>query len=189
MNRTKLNPNYTFDNYIVGDFNELSYVVAKTIVGEPAIKYNPFFIYGKEGKTHLIQAIGNEIEKLHKNKKVVYITSEILMRDLIEGLKKHNTDKFYDKYLEYDVLIIDDLQFIGGKEKTEEEVVNFLDVILKNNKQIIVSLGSDTDRYVKLIDHARCNYANGIITDIGNPNKETLKAIIKAMSNTNKSLK
>ena len=82
MSQTKLNPHYTFNNYIIGDFNELSYVVAKVVVNESVVKYNPFFIYGREGKIHLIQAIGNEIEKLYKNKRVVYITSEVLMEVL-----------------------------------------------------------------------------------------------------------
>lgn len=182
MNQIKLNPHYTFNNYIVGKFNELPYTVAEAVVNDPVGKYNPFFIYGGagQGKTHLIQAIGNKIKKLHKNKKVIYVTSEVLMDDLISGLRKKSLIEFQKKYLKYDVIIIDDLQFIAGKPATEEEVARFFDLLLKNNKQLIVSLGDELKHFIKLIGHARHNYVAGIIAGIGKPDEESRKAIIKA---------
>ena len=123
MKKIKLNPKYTLNNYIVGKFNELPYAVAKAVVNEPVAKYNPFFIYGGagQGKTHLIQAIGNKIKKLHKDKEVLYVTSEVLIKNLISVLRREKTpDEFQKKYLSYDVIIIDDLQFIAGKSATEE---------------------------------------------------------------------
>lgn len=186
MNQIKLNPHYTFKNFIVGKFNELPYAVAEAIVNEPVVKYNPFFIYGRagQGKTHLLQAIGNKIKKLHKDKKVLYVTSEVLISDLINVIRqKIAPDKFQKKYLKYDVIIIDDLQFIAGKKATEEEVVYFFDLLLKNNKQIIVSLGDNPKHYKKLIKYAKRNYEAGLIVDIGKPDEKDRKALIKAKAN------
>ena len=184
MNQTKLNPHYTFNNYIIGKFNKLAYAVAKSIVNKPIAKYNPFFIYGGagQGKTHLIQAMGNKLKKLHKNKKVLYVTSEVLMNDLISGIRKKTIGEFQKKYLRYDIIIIDDLQFIAGKKATEEEVVLFFDFLLRNNKQIIASLGDEIKCFVKLVDHTKRNYESGIIVDIGSPDEESRIAIIKAMA-------
>lgn len=183
MTKIKLNPRYTFKNFIVGEFNEFSYAAAKVVINEPAVKYNPFFIYGGvgQGKTHLIQAIGNEIKKLHKNKKVLYVTLEVLINDLINVIRqKIAPDKFQKKYLKYDVIIIDDLQFIAGKPATEEEMTHFFNLLLKNKKQIIVSLGDNPKHYKKLIKYAKRNYEAGLIVDIGKPDEEARKTIIKA---------
>lgn len=182
MTKIKLNPKYTFNNYIVGKFNELPYAVAEAVVNEP-VKYNPFFIYGGagQGKTHLIQAIGNKIKKLYKNKKVLYVTSEVLIHDLISVIRREKThNEFQEKYLRYDVIIIDDLQFIAGRLATEEEIVLFFDLLLKNNKQIIASLGDEPKSFIKLTDYAMRNYEAGIIAGVGKPDEESRKAIIKA---------
>ena|SRR3989344_1120566 len=182
MTKIKLNPRYTFNNFIVGKFNEFPYAVAEAVVSEPVVKYNPLFIYGRagQGKTHLIQAIGNKIKRLHKDKKVLYVTSEVLMKDLISGFRKKSMDEFQKKYLKCDVIIIDDLQFIAGKLATEEEIIHFFDLLLKNNKQIIASLGDEPKSFIKLTDHARRNYEAGIIAGVGKPDEEARKAIIKA---------
>ena len=114
----------------------------------------------------------------------MYVNSEILIKDLISVIRREKTpDEFQNKYLKYDVIIIDDLQFIAGKKATEEEVAYFFDLLLKNNKQLIVSLGDEPKCFVKLIDHARRNYIGMIMADIGKPDEESRKIIIKAKAN------
>ena len=119
-----LNPRYHFNSFIVGSFNELAYAAAQAIIDNPGTKYNPFFIYGGTGlgKTHLIQAIGNMVKEKYKNKKVHYMTLEKFATDFISSLQSNKANSFKEKYRKYDLLIIDDIQFIGKMEKIQEEL-------------------------------------------------------------------
>ncbi len=136
-----LNPRYTFDTFVVGSFNELAYTAAQAAIRRPGITYNPFFIYGEtgRGKTHLIQAIGNQYKKLYPNRKVFYLTSEKFAIDYTDSLQAGTTNRFKEKYRQYDLLIMDDVQFLSKKEKTEEELFHLFNTLYDNNKQIIFS--------------------------------------------------
>src|SRR3989344_2813964 len=136
-----LNPRYTFDNFVVGSFNELAYAAAQAVIKQPGIVYNPLFVYGQtgHGKTHLIQAIGNHLKTNTDLKKVYYITSEKFALDYINSLQNNKINGFKEKYRKYDVLIMDDIQFFSNKEKTQEELFHLFNTLYDNNKQIIFS--------------------------------------------------
>ena len=138
---TNLNPRYNLNSFVVGSSNELAYSAATAVVQSIGSKYNPLFIYGGVGlgKTHLIQGMGNEIKNLHKNKvKVKYVTSEKFTNDVVTAIRNRRGDDIKNTYRNIDVLIIDDIQFIGGKEKTEEEFFHTFNALHENNKQIII---------------------------------------------------
>src|SRR3990167_567828 len=140
--RLGLNERYTFENFIVGSSNELAYAACQAIVKKPGNKYNPLFIYGGVGvgKTHLIQAIGNEIKKNYQDKiKVKYVDSEKFTNEVVQAIRAKRADTIKEKYRFIDVFIIDDIQFIGGRPATEEEFFHTFNVLYENNKQIIVS--------------------------------------------------
>ena len=138
-----LNPKYNFNSFIVGPFNELAYAVAQAIIANPGKNYNPFFVYGGTGlgKTHMIQAIGNTIKTKHPEKKVYYVSLERFAIDYINSIQNKNPNSFKEKYRKYDVIIMDDIQFISGKDKTQEELFHLFNTLYENNKQIIFSLG------------------------------------------------
>ncbi len=180
---TNLNPRYTLNSFIVGSSNELAHSAASAIINSIGTKYNPFFIYGGVGlgKTHLIQAVGNEIKSIYKNKiKVKYVTSEKFTNDVVTAIRNRRAEDIKAAYRYVDVLIIDDIQFIGGKEKTEEEFFHTFNALHENNKQIIIS----SDRAPKAIpileERLRSRFEGGMITDIGFPDYETRVAIIRA---------
>src|SRR3989344_8768037 len=136
-----LNSRYQFDSFIVGSFNELAYAASQAIIDSPGTKYNPFFVYGGTGlgKTHLIQAVGNSIKEKYPNKKVHYMTLEKFATDFINALQGNKANSFKEKYRKYDLLIIDDIQFIGKMEKIQEELFHTFNTFHENNKQIIFS--------------------------------------------------
>jgi len=178
---TNLNPKYTFNNFVVGSFNELAQAAGRAIVKNPGTLYNPLFIYGGVGlgKTHLIQAIGNEITKNNPSKKVKYLSSERYTVELIDALSKKGMDTFKNKYHKIDTLIIDDIQFIAGKEKTQEEFFHTFNALYQKNKQIIIT----SDRLPKAIstleERLRSRFEGGMIADIGYPDLETRLANLK----------
>lgn len=140
INRSdNLNPRYTFDTFIVGSFNEMAHGAAQAVVRQPGMTYNPLFIYGNTGygKTHLIQAVGNQVKKLHPNLKVFYVTSEKYLMDYVASLQNNTTNTFKEKYRQYDLLIMDDIQFFSQKEKTQEELFHLFNHLYQNNKQIV----------------------------------------------------
>ena len=118
-----LNPRYTFDSFIIGSFNELAHAASQAIVRQPGIIYNPLFIYGSSGhgKTHLIQAIGNKVKEIHRDKKVFYLTSEKFASEYVAAIQQNKMTVFKDKYRKYDVLIMDDIQFLSKMEKTQQK--------------------------------------------------------------------
>jgi chromosomal replication initiator protein len=188
---TNLNPRYTFLSYVVGPSNELAFSAAKAIA-ENIGKYNPFFIYGGVGlgKTHLIQAVGNEISShFDKKVRVKYVASEQFTREVVWGLRNDRIESVKKKYREADVLIIDDIQFIGGKEKTEEEFFHTFNALYEGNKQIIISSDRPPQSLPTLEERLRSRFEGGFVADIGYPEYEMRIAIIKSkLSESNRSL-
>jgi chromosomal replication initiator protein len=178
---TGLNLKYTLDSYVVGPSNELAYSAATAIVNEIG-KYNPFFVYGGVGigKTHLIQAIGNEILIKYKKKiRPRYVSSEKFTSDIVWGIRNKRMEDIKKKYRDVDVLIIDDIQFIGGKEKTEEEFFHTFNALYENNKQIIISSDRPPQSIPTLEERLRSRFEGGLIADITYPEYEMRVAIIK----------
>ncbi len=180
--RDNLNPRYTFDTFVVGPFNQLAHAAAKAVLERPGLSYNPLFIYGStgHGKTHLIQAIGNYFKKSHGNKKVLYVTSERFAIDYINAVRAGHANNFKDQYRQYDVLIMDDIQFIANTEKTQEELFHLFNALRDNNKQIVFS----SDKHPSLLpgfeERLKGRFAGGMIAEIPEPDVESRTAIISA---------
>lgn len=179
---TNLNPRYVFDNFIVGPFNELSHAACWATTQNPGQVYNPLFIYGAVGlgKTHLLQAVGNEIVKNFREKKVKYIPTEKFVSEVISAIRNRQTDAFKAKYQKIDVLIIDDIQFLAGKEKTQEEFFYIFNSLYEKNKQIILSSDRPPKAITSLAERLRSRFDGGMIADISLPGLETRIAILKA---------
>ncbi len=179
---TNLNPRYSLNSFVVGSSNELAYAAASAIIQSVGTKYNPLFIYGGVGlgKTHLIQGVGNEIKIFHKNKvKVKYVTSEKFTNDVVWAIRNKRTEDIKSTYRHVDVLIVDDIQFIGGKEKTEEEFFHTFNALYENNKQIIISSDRPPKSIPILEERLRSRFESGMIADVGFPDYETRVAIIR----------
>ncbi len=179
---TNLNPRYTFRSFVVGPSNELAFAAATAIAQEVGNKYNPFFVYGGVGlgKTHLIQAIGNEIKSRYPQKRPKYVSSEKFTSDIVWGIRNKRMEDMKKKYRDVDVLIIDDIQFIGGKEKTEEEFFHTFNALYESNKQIIISSDRPPRSIPTLEERLRSRFEGGLIADIGYPEYEMRVAIIKS---------
>ena len=178
-----LNPRYTFDTLVVGSFNELAVAASQAIIKKPGIVYNPLLVYGDtgRGKTHLIQAIGNHIKNNNKNKKVFYLTSEKFALDYITSVQDpQKANSFKERYKKYDVLIMDDIQFLAGKEKSQEELFHLFNNLYDGNKQIIFSSDKHPNYIQNLENRLRSRFAAGMIVDIGAPDQEARAAIIRA---------
>jgi len=180
--RDNLNPRYTFETFVVGPFNQLAHAAAKAVLERPGLSYNPLFIYGStgRGKTHLIQAIGNHFKKAHANKKVLYVTSERFAIDYINAVRAGRANGFKDQYRQYDVLIMDDVQFIANTEKTQEELFHLFNALHDSNKQIVFS----SDKHPALLpgfeERLKGRFSAGMIAEIPEPDVESRIAIIKA---------
>ena len=181
---TNLNPRYVFESFIVGSFNELAHAAAQSVVKNIASLYNPLFIYGGVGlgKTHLLQAIGNAVHKENKNIKVHYITSEHFTNDLVFAIQNNEPQKFKERYRRFDILIIDDIQFIAGKTRTQEEFFHTFNSLYENNKQIIFSSDRPPKSIQDLEERLRSRFEAGLIADISQPDYETRLAILKSKS-------
>ena len=180
---TGLNPKYTLSSFVVGPSNELAFAAATAITESIGKKYNPFFIYGGVGlgKTHLIQGIGNEIvAKYHKRVRPRYVSSEQFTRDIVWGIRNGRIEDIKKKYRDVDVLIIDDIQFIGGKDKTEEEFFHTFNALYENNKQIIISSDRPPQSLPTLEERLRSRFEGGLIADVAYPEFEMRVAIIKS---------
>jgi len=178
---TNLNPKYTFDNFIVGPFNELAHAAGWAITEKPGITYNPFFVYGGVGlgKTHLLQAIGNKINEKFSKKNIKYISSERFISGMINAIRNQTIEKFKNTYMEFDILIMDDIQFLAGKEKTQEEFFHLFNILYESNKQIIISSDRPPKSISALEDRLRSRFEGGMITDISSPDFESRVAILK----------
>lgn len=185
--KDNLNPRYTFDSFIVGSFNELAYAAAQAILKNPGHNYNPFFIYGPTGlgKTHLIQAVGNSIKEKFPQKQIHYIPLEKFAIDYVNALRNNKPNEFKQKYRKYDVLIMDDVQFISNKEKTQEELFHLFNSLYENNKQIIFSSDKHPNYIPGLEDRLRSRFGSGMIVDITEPDTESKIAIIKSKLDEN----
>ena len=175
-----LNPRYTFDTFVIGPFNELAHAAAQAIIKQPGIVYNPLFVYGNtgHGKTHLIQAIGNHIKSHNKDKRVFYSTSEKFTSDIVNSLQTNKISQMKDKYRKYDVLIMDDIQFLSGKEKTQEELFHLFNTLYDNNKQIVFSSDKHPNFIPGLEDRLKSRFNQGMIVDIPKPDQESRMAIL-----------
>ena len=176
-----LNPRYTFDSFVVGPFNELAYTAAQAALHRPGITYNPLFIYGDtgRGKTHLIQAIGNQYKKLYPSRKVFYLTSDRFGNEFTDALQQGTANRWKDKYRHYDLLIIDDVQFFSKKDKFQEELFHLFNSLYDQNKQIIFSSDRPPVAIPDIADRLRGRLASGMTVDISEPDAESRVAIVR----------
>lgn len=184
---TNLNPKYTFANFVVGSSNELAQAAALSVVKNPGKNYNPLFIYGGVGlgKTHLMQAIGNEVLKAYPNKKVKYVSSEKFTDELVNAIRAKTMNVFKNRYRKVDLLILDDVQFISGKEKTQEEFFHTFNTLYEKDKQIVLSSDRPPKAIPTLEQRLRSRFEGGMTADIGPPDFETRLAILKTKAQEN----
>jgi len=179
--KDNLNPRYTFESFIIGPFNELAYSAARAIVKEPGV-YNPLFIYGNTGlgKTHLIQAVGNTLKKDNPDLQIYYVSSEKFSNDFVSAIKSNRRQSFKDKYRKYDVIIMDDVQFLSGKEKTQEELFHLFNILYDVRKQIIFSSDKHPNYIPGLEDRLKSRFSAGMIVDVTKPEYESRYAIVQS---------
>lgn len=178
---TNLNPRYTFSNFIVGPFNELAHAASLGILKNPGHAYNPLFVYGGVGlgKTHLLQAVGNHFALESPQKKIRYVSSERFTSGVVSAIRNRQVDAFRGVYREIDVLIIDDVQFLAGKDKTQEELFHTFNTLYDQGKQIIFSSDRPPKAIPAIEERLRSRFEGGMIADIGHPDFETRLAILK----------
>jgi len=176
-----LNPRYTFAAFIVGSFNELANAAAQAVLKNPGSAYNPVFIYGGVGlgKTHLIQAIGNEMLRQNPHQKVRYLSSEKYMGEVVDALTSRTMNELKERYRSTDLLIIDDIQFIARTEKMQEEFFHLFNALYEKNKQVIISSDKPPAAIPTLEHRLRSRFEGGMLADIGVPDVETRFAILK----------
>lgn len=178
--QTNLNPRYTFDTFVVGGFNELAHAAAQAVIKRPGIAYNPLFVYGPSGlgKTHLIQAIGNYFKIAAPERKVFYVTSEKFSMDYVSAVQAGKVHNFKEKYRQYDLLIMDDIQFLSTREKTKEEFFHLFNYLHDNNKQLVFSSDQHPNIIQNLEDRLRSRFSAGMIVSVTPPDKESRLAIL-----------
>jgi chromosomal replication initiator protein len=179
-----LNPRYTFDSFVVGPFNELAHAASRTVVKTPGTAYNPLFIYGNTGlgKTHLMQAIGNQIKQTFPEKKIFYMTSEKFGSEYFNSLQTNKAQQFKEKYRKYDVIIMDDIQFFSGKEKFQEELFHLFNTFHDTNRQLVFSSDKHPNIIPGLEDRLKSRFSAGMIIDIPSPDHESRVAILQSKS-------
>jgi len=179
-----LNPKYTFDTFIVGSSNELAYTACQAIANSPGTKYNPLFLYGGVGlgKTHLIQAVGNGVASHNPDARILYISSETFVNEFLDSIR-FKKKGFADKYRNVDVLIIDDIQFIAGKEATQEGFFHTFNALHQANKQIVISSDKPPKSIPTLEERLRSRFEWGMTIDIQMPDFETRCAILQTKAN------
>jgi chromosomal replication initiator protein len=178
---TNLNPKYTFENFVIGPFNEIAHAAAMAVVEEPGKSYNPLFIYGGVGlgKTHLMQAVGNKIKENNANKKIKYIPAEKLISTIVNAIRNNSIEELKKTLRELDVLIVDDIQFIAGKDKTQEEFFHTFNSLYQKNKQIILSSDRHPNSIPAITERLKSRFEGGMIADINMPDYETRIAILR----------
>jgi chromosomal replication initiator protein len=175
-----LNPRYTFETFIVGSFNDVAFATSQAVLNNLGVAYNPFFIYGNTGlgKTHLMQALGNTIKKKYPERKVFYTSLEKFYMDYVNATNLNKINSFKEKYRKFDVFIMDDIQFINGKEKTQDELFHLFNALYETNKQIIFSSDKHPNFIAGLEDRLRSRFNQGMIVDVGAPSYESRLAIL-----------
>ena len=176
-----LNPRYTFDTFVVGKFNEVAYTAAQAVIREPGIIYNPLFIYGDtgRGKTHLIQAIGNELKNRGMGRKLYYVTSERFAMDYITSVQNRSVSTCKDKYRQYDVIIMDDIQFFAKKEGSQEELFHLFNYLYDNNRHIIFSSDKHPATIDNLEERLKSRFSAGMTVSIDEPDLESRVQILR----------
>ena len=186
-NSSMLNPKYRFSTFVVGDNNRFAHAASLAVAEAPATAYNPLFLYGGSGlgKTHLMQAIGNEVLYNNKNAKVLYVTSEKFTNEFIDALKNASTEKFRQKYRNIDVLLIDDIQFIAGKDSTQEEFFHTFNELRESGKQIVISSDKPPKDISLLEERLKTRFEWGLLADLSMADYETRLAILRKKKDEN----
>lgn len=180
----QLNPKYLFNNFIVGSHNALAHAVAESVTKELGTLYNPVFFYGPTGvgKTHLMQAIGNEVLNKYPDKKVIYVPIEQFLNELIDSIRNRTNEKFRKKYREIDLLIIDDIQFVETYPKTQEELFHTFNTLYQSNKQMIMAADRPPKEIKNITDRLRSRFSGGMVADLQSPDYETRIAILQQIA-------
>lgn len=177
-----LNPRYVFDKYIVGSSNRMAAAAGRSVSENPGNSYNPLFIYGGVGlgKTHLLHAIGHEALRLRPYLKIMYVSSEKFTNDLINGIREQRMEEFRNRYRSMDILMIDDIQFIAGKDQTQEEFFHTFNTLVESNKQVVISSDRSPKSMLTLEDRLRSRFEGGLIADVSLPDYEMRLLILQA---------
>ena len=180
-NNGVLNPKYTFDSFVIGKSNELAHAAALATAENPGRAYNPLFLYGGVGlgKTHLMQAVGNYVLSQNRSARVLYITGEKFTNELVFSIQSNKNEDFRAKYRNIDLLLVDDIQFISGKERSQEEFFHTFNELYENNKQIVISSDRPPKDLNPLEERLRSRFEWGLITDLSKPDYETRYAILR----------
>ncbi len=177
---TSLNPKFTFDSFVVGACNQFAHAAARSVATNPSRSYNPLFIYGGVGmgKTHLMHAIGRSLINMHASMRIIYTSSERFMNDMITCIRLDRMPQFHERYRSADVLLVDDIQLIGNKDRTQEEFFHTFNELHDHQKQIVISSDSPPKEIPGLIDRLRSRFEWGLMADIQPPDLETKMAIL-----------
>jgi chromosomal replication initiator protein len=179
--KTNLNPRFTLQSFVVGPFNELAYAAAQAVIRKPGIAYNPLFIYGPTGlgKTHLIQAVGNHFRLSAPERRVYYVTSEKFSMDYVSSLQAGKVQSFKEKYRQYDLLIMDDVQFLAGRDKIKEEFFHLFNFLHDNNKQLVFSSDQHPNVIQNLEERLKSRFAAGMVVSVTPPDHQSRLAIVR----------
>ncbi len=184
--KNNLNPKYTLESLIVGPFNEVAYSAGQAIIKKPGA-YNPFFVYGSTGtgKTHLVQGIGNELQKIHPDISLYYVSADTFSNDFIQAIQNKKIDQLKEKYRSFDVLIMDDIQFLSGRDKTQEELFHLFNSMTEKGKQILFTSDKHPNQIIGLEERIKSRLSAGMVVDITRPEFESRYAILKSKSEEN----